>query len=75
MVFNSPFSSYEELASPEQTAIVPTGRYRVPTGRVIVPAGRYIVPTGSVIVTTGRLFTTLNRQKDLSEWDSTVLNT
>nr|GFB12597.1 ribonuclease H-like domain, Gag-pre-integrase domain protein [Tanacetum cinerariifolium] len=60
MVFNSPYYSYEELASPEQTATVPTGRYVVHTGRyvvltgrVIVPAGRYIVPAGSVIVATG----------------------
>nr|GEV95666.1 ribonuclease H-like domain, reverse transcriptase, RNA-dependent DNA polymerase [Tanacetum cinerariifolium] len=43
-----------ELASPEQTATVPTGRYRVPTGRYRVPAGRYIVPTDRVIVPGGR---------------------
>nr|GEY89360.1 ribonuclease H-like domain, reverse transcriptase, RNA-dependent DNA polymerase [Tanacetum cinerariifolium] len=48
-----PSAGTKELACPEQTAPVPTGRYVVPTGRVIVPTGRYIVPTGRVIVATG----------------------
>nr|GEV43473.1 pectin acetylesterase 8-like [Tanacetum cinerariifolium] len=58
MVINSPWImpilGTKELASPEQTASVPTGRYVVPTGRVIVATSRYVVPTGRVIVSTGR---------------------
>nr|GEW66673.1 xylulose kinase-1 [Tanacetum cinerariifolium] len=65
MVINSswitPILGTKELASPEQTApvptsrvIVPTGRYVVPTGRVIVLTGMYVVPTSRVIVPTGR---------------------
>nr|GEW78171.1 ribonuclease H-like domain, Gag-pre-integrase domain protein [Tanacetum cinerariifolium] len=49
-----PILGTQELASPEQTAPVATGRYVVPTGRVIVPTGRCVVPTGRVIVATGR---------------------
>nr|GEY66267.1 JmjC domain-containing protein [Tanacetum cinerariifolium] len=59
MVINSPWIipllGAKELASPEQTAPVATGRYVVPTSRVIVPTGRYVVPTGRVIVATGRV--------------------
>nr|GEV96384.1 hypothetical protein [Tanacetum cinerariifolium] len=51
MVINSPWImpilGTKELASPEHTA-------PIPTGRVIVPTGRYVVPTGIVIVATGR---------------------
>nr|GEW92066.1 hypothetical protein [Tanacetum cinerariifolium] len=59
MVINSPWImpilGTTELASPEQTALVATGRCLVPTGRVIVPTGRYVVPTDRVVVPTGRL--------------------
>nr|GEW14131.1 uncharacterized mitochondrial protein AtMg00810-like [Tanacetum cinerariifolium] len=58
MVINSPWImpilGTKELASPEQTAPVATGRYVVPTGRVIVPTSSYVVPTGRVIVATCR---------------------
>ncbi|GJW59321.1 hypothetical protein Tco_0106052 [Tanacetum coccineum] len=54
MAINSPWimplSGTKGLASPEQTATVPTGK-------VVVPTGRYVVPTGKVIiiVSPGRL--------------------
>nr|GEU99166.1 retrotransposon protein [Tanacetum cinerariifolium] len=51
MVINSPWIMpilrTKELASPEQTALVPTGRYIVHTGRVIVATGMYVVLAGS----------------------------
>nr|GEW92625.1 hypothetical protein [Tanacetum cinerariifolium] len=46
----------KELASPKQTAPVPTGRVIVPTGRYIVPTGRVIVATGKYVVPAGMCY-------------------
>ncbi|GJX05335.1 hypothetical protein Tco_0191251 [Tanacetum coccineum] len=55
VVINSPCYHNKELASPEQTATVPTGRVVVPTGRYVVPAGRVVVPTGRYVVPAGKV--------------------
>nr|GEV52822.1 reverse transcriptase domain-containing protein [Tanacetum cinerariifolium] len=69
MVINSPWImpilGTKELASPEQTAPVATGRYVVPI--VIVPTGRYVVPTGRVIVATDRIRIKLVKDEDMHE--------
>nr|GEX27698.1 ribonuclease H-like domain, Gag-pre-integrase domain protein [Tanacetum cinerariifolium] len=77
MVINSPWImpilGTKELAIPEQTAPVPTGRYVVPTCRVIVPTGRYVVPTGRVMVATGRYVVSAG-SKDLSRVGSNMVH-
>nr|GEV05377.1 hypothetical protein [Tanacetum cinerariifolium] len=60
----------KELASPEQTAPVATGRYVVPTGRVVVPTGMYVVPAGSKDLSRVGSITFLKSQPNSQQLDN-----